>query len=148
MTDCQTLTPRRLSGILGRASGETLRRLAAPLMEKYPVTVIRRPKKTLVMIRMKETVAKADFYLGEMLASEALVELEGQKGFALIAGDDMDKVLHAAVLDAALKAALQERAGILSALLEEEQAIRRRTELEIQKHAPSRVQFNTLDVEY
>ena len=49
---------------------------------------------------------------------------------------------------AALKTALQERAGILSALLEEEQAIRRRTELEIQKHAPSRVQFNTLDVEY
>ncbi len=148
MTDSQTLTPRRLSAIMGRASGEVLRQLAAPLMERYPVTVIRRPKKTLVMIRMKETVAKADFYLGEMLACEALVEMAGQKGFALMAGDDMDKVLHAAVLDAALKASLPEQAGILAALLDQEQAIRRRTALDIQKHAPSRVEFNTLDVEY
>ena len=61
-------------------------------MEKYSVTVIRRPSKTLVMVRMQETVAKAQFYLGEMLACEALVEIEGKKGFALMAGDDTQKV--------------------------------------------------------
>ena len=43
---------------------------------------------------------------------------------------------------------LPEQAGILAALLDQEQAIRRRTALDIQKHAPSRVEFNTLDVEY
>lgn len=73
----------RLSKILGKCSKETIVSLAEPIMQRYPVTVIRKPSKTLVMVRMQETVAKAEFYLGEMLACEALVELEGKKDLRL-----------------------------------------------------------------
>ena len=136
---------QRLSKILGNCPKETIEALAGPVMETRSVSVIR---KTLVMVRMQETVAKADFFLGELLACEALVEVEGQKGFALMAGDDTQKVLCAAVLDAVCKSRLPERKAIEDALLAEEEKIAESRRQEIRKHASSRVQFNTLDVEY
>ena len=64
---------KRLSRILEKTEGAILKELAEPLIEKYPVQVLRKPSKTMVMIRMKETVAKTEFYLGELLACEAMV---------------------------------------------------------------------------
>ena len=139
---------QRLSKILGNCPKETIEALAGPVMETRSVSVIRKPTKTLVMVRMQETVAKADFFLGELRACEALVEVEGQKGFALMAGDDTQKVLCAAVLDAVCKSRLPERKAIEDALLAEEEKIAESRRQEIRKHASSRVQFNTLDVEY
>ena len=138
----------RLSKILGNCSKEIIEELAKPIMQRYPVSVIRKPTKTLVMVRMQETVAKADFYLGEMLACEALVEVDGKKGFALMAGDDRQKVLCAAVLDAVRKTQLPEKKQILQALEQEEEKIAQQQMHEHKKYAPSKVQFHTLDVEY
>lgn len=83
---------KRLSRILGKSETKVLKKLAEPIMENRNIKVVRKPAKTMVMIRMKETVAKTDFYLGELLACETLVEVDGIKGFALLAGDDLDKV--------------------------------------------------------
>ncbi len=138
----------RRSKILGKCAKEAIENLAEPVMQRYPVHIIRKPSKTLVMVRMQETVAKAQFYLGEMLACEALVEVEGKKGFALMAGDDTKKVLCAAVLDAVCKTDLPEKAEIIKALEHEEKRIAERRAQEIKKHAASRVQFNTLEVSY
>lgn len=138
----------RLSKILGNCTKETIESLAQPILQRYTVNVIRKPAKTLVMVRMRETVAKAVFYLGELLACEALVELDGKKGFALMAGDDTQKVFCAAVLDAVCKTELPEKEAVIQALEAEEKAIAAKKEQEIKKHAASRVQFHTLDVSY
>ena len=61
------------SKVLCQSSGQWVVDLIRPVMDKYPVRVLRKPAKTLVMIKMRETVAKAQFYLGEMLACEAMV---------------------------------------------------------------------------
>ena len=53
---------QRLSKILGNCPKETIEALAGPVMETRSVSVIRKPTKTLVMVRMQETVAKADFF--------------------------------------------------------------------------------------
>lgn len=139
---------KRLSRILGKCDKEVIENLAEEIMQRYSVSIIRKPAKTLVMVRMQETVRKAQFYLGEMLACEALVEIEDKKGFALMAGDDTKRVLGAAVLDAVLKTDLPEKAKIEKALLEEEKKIAAKSAEEIKKHAASRVQFNTLEVSY
>ena len=94
------MEPRRFSKIIEKCPAERVKELARPIVEQHQVTVIRKPAKTLVMVRMRETVAKAEFYLGELLAAEAMVELEGAKGFSLLMGDDLDKAFSAAVLDA------------------------------------------------
>ena len=85
------MEPRRFSKIIEKCPAERVKELARPIVEQHQVAVIRKPAKTLVMVRMRETVAKAEFYLGELLAAEAMVELEGTKGFSLLMGDDLDK---------------------------------------------------------
>ena len=100
------------------------------------------------MVRMRETVAKAEFYLGELLASEALVELEGVKGFSLLMGDDLDKAFSAAVLDALRRSGLPQWEAVRQALEEEEARQQEEAQREICRHNASRVQFHTLDVEY
>lgn len=135
---------KRLSRILGKCDREVLQQLAEPLMQKYSVKILRKPAKTMVMIRMKETVAKADFYMGELLACEAMVEIEGQKGFALMAGDDLDRVLYAAVVDGILKTDESCCEEIYRVLEEEERKILEREQLEIKMHRATQVKFETM----
>lgn len=136
------------SKVLCQSSGQWVVDLIRPVMDKYPVRVLRKPAKTLVMIKMRETVAKAQFYLGEMLACEAMVELEGKKGFALMMGDDTQKVMAAAVVDALRKTDLSEKEPVLQALEQRQQELEREQQREIARHARSKVQFETLDVSY
>lgn len=136
------------SKVLCQSSGPWVVDLARPVMEKYPVRVLRKPAKTLVMIKMRETVAKAQFYLGEMLACEAMVELEGKKGFALMMGDDTQKVMAAAVVDALRKTDLPEKEPVLRALEQRKQELEKELQQDIARHARSKVQFETLDVSY
>ena len=136
------------SKVLCQSSGQWVMDLIRPVMDKYPVRVLRKPAKTLVMIKMRETVAKAQFYLGEMLACEAMVELEGKKGFALMMGDDTQKVMATAVVDALRKTDLPEKEPVLQALEQRQQELEREQQREIARHARSKVQFETLDVSY
>ena len=142
------MEPRRFSKIIEKCPAERVKELARPIVEQHQVTVIRKPAKTLVMVRMRETVAKAEFYLGELLAAEAMVELEGAKGFSLLMGDDLDKAFSAAVLDALRRSQLPQWETVRLALEREEERQRQEERREICRHNASRVQFNTLDVEY
>ena len=134
--------------MIEKCPADKVKILAQPVVEQYGVNVIRKPAKTLVMVRMRETVAKAEFYLGELLASEALVELEGVKGFSLLMGDDLDKDFSAAVLDALRRSGLPQWEAVRQALEEEEARQQEEAQREICRHNASRVQFHTLDVEY
>lgn len=139
---------KRLSKILGKSSAQVLKNLAEPIMSEIPVKILRKPAKTMVMVRMKETIAKADYYIGELLACEAMVEIFGVKGFALMAGDNMDKVLHAAVIDAALKQDLEYNKNILKVLLEQEERIMQQEQEEIRIHQATQVKFETMETDY
>ena len=141
------MEPRRFSKIIEKCPAERVKELARPIVEQH-VAVIRKPAKTLVMVRMRETVAKAEFYLGELLAAEAMVELEGTKGFSLLMGDDLDKAFSAAVLDALRRSGLPQWEAVRLALEQEEKRQQQEERREICRHNASRVQFNTLDVEY
>lgn len=92
---------RRISKILARAGKEEVKRLAGEIKEKYSPVIVKSPEKSLAMIRMREPVQESLFYLGEVIVSEAIVDLDGAKGVAVIMGDDFDKVLDMAVIDAA-----------------------------------------------
>lgn len=139
---------KRLSRILVKSPAQVLKKLAEPIRNEMKVNIIRKPAKTMVMVRMKETIAQADYYIGELLACEAMVEINGTKGFALMAGDDMDKVLDAAVIDAALKQELTYNAYIMEVLLEQEECIKQQEQEEIRIHRATQVKFETLDTDY
>ncbi|MFR8086970.1 MAG: phosphonate C-P lyase system protein PhnG [Lachnospirales bacterium] len=139
---------KKLSRILEKTDGAILKGLAEPLIEKYPVQVLRKPGKTMVMIRMKETVAKTEFYLGELLACEAMVEMNHSRGFALMAGDDLEKVFYGAVLDAACNMEYPQKEELLRRLQALEKELDEKEQREIRMHQATRVQFETLDTNY
>lgn len=90
---------KELFRIMAAADGSMLRELAQPLAEKYGVSVVKAPAKTLAMIKLREPVKNSLFYLGEALVCDTVVELGGTKGTAVVLGDDFDKVSSMAVID-------------------------------------------------
>ncbi len=90
----------------------TLCALAAPIIERYDVKIVRDAEKTLCMAQVREPVAQSLFYLGELLCVECTLTVDGVEGMSVLLGDDMEKVRAAAVLDAAFHAGLPEVAAI------------------------------------
>ena len=135
---------RRVSKILARASKEQVRKLADEIKAEYSPVIIKAPEKSLTMIRMREPVQESLFYLGEVIVSEAIVDLDGAKGVAVLMGDDFDKVLDMAVIDAACNKGVFQRYDILEQL-EKEQAVR--LEKENAMFMQTMVSFNSMDSE-
>ena len=102
--------------ILSLSESADVIQLGRQLEETYPVTMLKKPQKMLVMLKVRESARNSLFYAGEALACECTVMIGGTKGFAACLGDDTDKVYAMAVIDAVLNAGLPEQALILDAL--------------------------------
>ena len=106
--------------------------------------IVKAPEKSLAMIRMREPVQESLFYLGEVIVCEAIVDLAGKKGVAVLMGDDFDKVLDMAVIDAACNAGVFARYDELERL-EREQKIQ--LEKERAMFLKTMVSFHSMDSE-
>lgn len=135
---------RRISKILARASREEVRELAEEIKTVFSPVIIKAPEKSLTMIRMREPVQESLFYLGEVIVSEAIVELDGAKGMAVLMGDDFDKVLDMAVIDAACNKGVFQRYDVLEQL---EKAQNERLEKENAMFMQTMVNFQSMDSE-
>lgn len=135
---------RRISKILARASREEVRELAEEIKTAFSPVIIKAPEKSLTMIRMREPVQESLFYLGEVIVSEAIVELDGAKGMAVLMGDDFDKVLDMAVIDAACNKGVFQRYDVLEQL---EKAQNERLEKENAMFMQTMVNFQSMDSE-
>lgn len=141
------MNKKELFRIMAAADGSILRELAQPLAAKYGVSMVKEPAKTLAMIKLREPVQNSLFYLGEALVCDAVVELGGTKGTAVVLGDDFDKVRAMAVIDAAFNKKVAETAELITVL--ERLAARRQKELELENglYAKTIVDFQSMDQE-
>lgn len=138
----------RLFRIMAHGSDSTLIQLSNLIEQSYKVTVIKKPQKTLAMITIRESVKNSDFYLGELLSCEAMVEINGNKGVAVTMGDDYPKVLAMAVIDAAQNAGLPEfKQQVEPALLAMEQQQNKLKEQENGMYLKTMVNFQSMDGE-
>lgn len=135
---------KRLFRIMAKADGGVLAELAEKIRKQYPVAVVKEPQKTLTMIKMREPVRSSLFYLGEVMVSEAIVELEGTKGIAVTMGDDFEKTLAMAVIDAASNKGVFRDEAVLLAL---EKAQLEREGRENAMHLKTMVNFTSMDQE-
>ncbi len=116
------MNKRTISKILARADAARVRELADEIKAEHEAVVVKAPEKSLAMIKMRDPVQGVLFYLGEVVVCEAIVELEGVKGTAVMMGDDFDKVLDMAVIDAACSKGVFRRYAELEALQTEQDA--------------------------
>lgn len=135
---------KRLFRILSKADRKDVIHLGEKLQQQYSLTIVKKPEKSLVMIKMREPVKNSLFYLGETIITEAVVQLEDTVGTAVTMGDDFEKTLHMAIIDAA------ENKGVFvheDLLLEREQAQRQKMEQENALFQKTKVDFHSMDSE-
>lgn len=138
------MTKREISAVLARASKEEVEAIAEEIKKSCEIQIIKEPQKTLVMVKARESIQKSLFYLGEVLASECMVLVDGCKGMNVMAGDDFEKNLCAAIIDGYLNGQKKNQDTVLKQveLLGTKQAlVRAKMNREIQK---SKVNFNVM----
>jgi alpha-D-ribose 1-methylphosphonate 5-triphosphate synthase subunit PhnG len=121
------------------------------LMQLLPteeINILKKPETGLLMMAAKDSF-DTDFYLGEMLVTETEVEYKGLKGYAMVMGDEPERALLAASVDAILQAdTLDEmedlKQKIKSFLAEQMKRINALQERERQLIAKTKVNFETM----
>ena len=138
------LEKKRLFQILTRADREDVIALGAELQQNYPVMIVKKPEKSLTMIKMREPVKQSLFYLGEVIVTEATVSLDGVVGTAVTMGDDFEKTLHMAIIDAAENKGVFRKEALL---LKWEMQQLRQLEQENAMFQKTKVDFHSMDSE-
>lgn len=93
---------KRLTKILAKASRQDVSALSVEIQKAYSPIIVKEPGKTLTMIKMREPVRQSLFYIGEVIVCEATVEIDDVQGIAVLMGDEIEKVLDMAIIDAAV----------------------------------------------
>jgi alpha-D-ribose 1-methylphosphonate 5-triphosphate synthase subunit PhnG len=131
--------------IMAKSHRDRIIELAGEIEKSHEVVVVKKPAKTLVMLKMFEPVAKSEFFLGEMLACEAMVSIDNRQGMAITQNDDFEKVLSMAIIDAAYNAQLEE-CGWLNGRLEElKEQVAEDERKEFGRNMKSKVQFRVME---
>jgi len=136
---------KRLFSIMAKASLSEIQVIAEPLTHKYSIQIIKEPAKSLAMVQLRETVRESLFYIGEVLVVEAIVSIGDVKGMAVTLGDDFEKVLAMAILDACFNKKIEESDAIEQSLFQLE---RKQIEKEQKENAlfqKTKVNFNSMD---
>ncbi|GEM_PF-393619 len=92
------------SEVLAEAGLEILRHLADAVLAETAVRVHKPPAAELTHMQFRDPVSEQSFFLGEVLFYECIVELGGVRGYGYALGQDPERALYAAVVDAALNA--------------------------------------------
>lgn len=135
---------RELSAILAQASPEEVKAAAKEIRDTCEIQILKQPQKTLVMVKVRESVQKSLFYLGEILATECMVTVNGKKGASVMAGDQFEKCIAAAVIDGFLNDGTQDHSRVLEKIRElgkKQEKEREKLNRQIRK---SKVNFNVM----
>lgn len=122
----------------------TLRTLAERVLGEVSVTVLRTPAPGMVMMRARERARVSLFNLGEVTVSEAEVEIDGHRGYAMTMGLAPARALAGAIVDAAAEALAGLRPEIEAVLAEALADAATRKAERWQRVAGTRVQFDEI----
>jgi alpha-D-ribose 1-methylphosphonate 5-triphosphate synthase subunit PhnG len=135
---------KRLTRILARADKQSVAALSTEILKSHRPVIIKEPGKTLAMVKMREPVKQTLFYIGEVIVCEAAVEIEGVKGASVAMGDDTEKTLNMAIIDAAINKGVFTGMDSLLALEKQQNDIIMR---ENAMHMKTTVNFESMDQE-
>ena len=137
---------RRRTEILIRGSVDLVKELAEQIEKNYAVTLTEEPNYGLVMIKSRETARKSLYYLGEVLVTEAKVQIKDKLGIGIVSGNNPELSYYLAVIDAAYNNQLPETASWEKMLTGEEAKILENMHKAQSKILATRVKFDTMDI--
>jgi alpha-D-ribose 1-methylphosphonate 5-triphosphate synthase subunit PhnG len=92
----------KINSVITKMDEKSIEKLIV-LLPQEEINTLKKPETGLLMMAAKDSFS-TDFYLGEMLVTEAEVEYKGLKGYAMVMGDEPERALLAASVDAILQA--------------------------------------------
>lgn len=114
----------------------------------FPVVVREPAHPGLMMTRVRESAQNTLFYLGEILVTRARVSINEQSGLGLLQGEEREKALALAVIDAAYPLLPDEKKASWDALLQTaEEQIQLQQTIRHKQAAGTKVSFDTMEVE-
>jgi alpha-D-ribose 1-methylphosphonate 5-triphosphate synthase subunit PhnG len=136
---------RRRTEILIKGSMEIAKKMFMEISQKYEVKIIEEPNSGLVMIKMREEAQKSLFYLGEILVTEAKVQVNGKLGIGIARGNEDELSYWLAVIDAAYNANLEETKEWERLLENEEERINEQIIKYQSRVLETKVNFDTMN---
>lgn len=147
MSDPSALTIERRAELLSRAPAPALVALAEQCMAETDAapTVVSGPETGMVMMTVREPIARERFHLGEVLVTRAEVEVDGQRGWCMRLGDDRVAAIAAAILDAEVAADGRFATDVMELCRLTEELEADRDAAEWDELGPTRVHFDEID---
>lgn len=137
---------RRRTEILIQSDQGLAKSFAESIIQSYECREIVAPQYGLTMIKMRESAKNSLFYIGEVLVTEAKVEVNNQIGIGIVVGMQDELAKYLAIIDAVYKANLPEIEDWNNKLLTAEQqimSVRAKGQTELFE---TMVNFETMDV--
>lgn len=137
---------RRRTEILVQGSADLAEKLASQIKQAYTYKVIVKPHYGLTMVKMRESAKKSLFYIGEVLVTEAKVEINEQIGIGIVQGMEDELAMNLAIIDAAYNANLPETQMWTNLLVVAEAEINRKKIKRQAELLETKVNFETMEV--
>ena len=138
---------RRRTRILIEGNPILAKRLSETITATYEWKEIIAPHYGLTMVKMRESAKNSLFYIGEVLITEAKIEINGAIGIGIVEGMKEQLACQLAIIDAAYNANLPETQGWGADLLLEEVRINEQKALEQTKLFETKVDFQTMETD-
>jgi len=137
---------RRRTEILIQGDGQLAQKFAESIVDIYEFREIMAPQYGMTMIKMRETAKNSLFYIGEVLITEAKVEVNNRIGIGIVVGMKDELAQYLAIIDAAYKAELPETNTWETYLIESENQIRKERAKKQAELFETKVNFETMEV--
>lgn len=119
--------------------------MASRLASSYKIKIIQEPETFLVMMPAQDSVEQSKFYLGEVLITEAVVEIHGTPGYGFAMEDNPAQALAYAIINAALAHGIPEAEEIQNIMSQQEAILESQKRQEERMIASTRVNFAILE---
>ena len=107
-----------INSIIQAMAESAVKSLLGMLSGQY-ISIIKPPQTGLLMMTVQDSF-DTDFYLGEILVTEAEVEWRGKIGYAMVMGDEPEKAMLAASIDAVMQGDNEDLKKLLRGFLSEQ----------------------------
>jgi len=97
----------QLSYLLQNADSSELMALVEKIIETSNVQILANPAQQTLLVPVFDPVTKKRFYGGEVLVTQALVDIDGTKGWGMVMDNNPDLALAVAICDAAFSADIE-----------------------------------------
>ncbi|GAA0445371.1 MAG: phosphonate C-P lyase system protein PhnG [Bacillota bacterium] len=136
---------RRRTEILIQDDTTLAKQLAEGLLQNYTYREIVAPHYGLTMVKMRESAKNSLFYIGEVLVTEAKVEINQHVGIGVVQGMEDELALQLAIIDAAYNANLPQTKEWHDLLLQAEAEITMKKAKKQAELFETKVNFETMD---